>query len=69
MSENDSWRTLLIPQTGTLYDPTDGQFYHWDGTKLCREPWTGSESVQSSGSGMSFKTTLIVLSVQFADWP
>ncbi|KAK3801618.1 hypothetical protein RRG08_053687 [Elysia crispata] len=49
-SENDSWRTLLIPQTGTLYDPTDGQFYHWDGTKLCREPWTGSESVQSSGS-------------------
>ncbi|KAK3801621.1 hypothetical protein RRG08_053690 [Elysia crispata] len=49
-SENDSWRTLLIPQAGTLYDSTDGQFYHWDGTKLCREPWTGSGSIESSDS-------------------
>ncbi|RUS89129.1 hypothetical protein EGW08_003137 [Elysia chlorotica] len=30
-SEEDSWRKLARPKTGSLYAPGDGQFYHWGG--------------------------------------
>ncbi|RUS89130.1 hypothetical protein EGW08_003138 [Elysia chlorotica] len=30
-SEEDSWRKLARPKTGSLYAPCDGQFYHWGG--------------------------------------